>query len=113
MFKIPGRRYPVDVLYTRAPEADYVDAAVVTALQIHVTQPPGDILIFLTGQDEVDTCADALTARTRGLGSKIRELVVCRIYSTLPSDLQAKIFEETPPGARKVVVCTNPFFLRV
>jgi len=107
VFKIPGRRYPVDVLYTRAPEADYIDAAIVTALQIHVTQPPGDILIFLTGQEEVETCAEALTVRTRGLGNKIRELMVCRIYSTLPSDLQAKIFEDTPPGARKVVISTN------
>lgn len=49
LFKIPGRRYPVDVFYTQAPEADYIDAAVVTALQIHVKEPLGDILIFLTG----------------------------------------------------------------
>eukprot|EP01128_Nolandella_sp_AFSM9_P010324 TRINITY_DN710_c0_g1_i1.p1 TRINITY_DN710_c0_g1~~TRINITY_DN710_c0_g1_i1.p1 ORF type:complete len:1005 (+),score=215.59 TRINITY_DN710_c0_g1_i1:41-3055(+) len=107
IFKIPGRTYPVDVMYTRAPEADYIEAAIVTTLQIHITQPPGDILIFLTGQDEVETCADALVAKTRGLGNKIKELIVCKIYSTLPSDLQAKIFEETPPGARKVVVSTN------
>lgn len=32
IFKIPGRRYPVDIYYTKAPEADYVEAAVVTAL---------------------------------------------------------------------------------
>ena len=41
IFRIPGRRYPVDILYTRQPEADFLDAAVVTVLQIHVTQPPG------------------------------------------------------------------------
>jgi pre-mRNA-splicing factor ATP-dependent RNA helicase DHX16 len=45
IFKIPGRRYPVDIFYTKAPEADYLDAAIVTTLQIHVTQPPGDILV--------------------------------------------------------------------
>ena len=45
IFQIPGRRYPVDILYTKAPEADYLDAAIVTTLQIHVTQPPGDILV--------------------------------------------------------------------
>eukprot|EP01102_Stenamoeba_stenopodia_P002144 TRINITY_DN11908_c0_g2_i1.p1 TRINITY_DN11908_c0_g2~~TRINITY_DN11908_c0_g2_i1.p1 ORF type:complete len:874 (+),score=238.87 TRINITY_DN11908_c0_g2_i1:78-2624(+) len=107
IFRIPGRRYPVDILYTKAPEADYLDAAIVTVLQIHVTRPLGDILVFLTGQEEVETAAEILTARTRGLGSKIRELIVVRIYSTLPSDLQAKIFEPTPPGARKVVLATN------
>nr|CAB3480716.1 unnamed protein product [Digitaria exilis] len=45
IFKIPGRRYPVEIHYTKAPEADYIDAAIVTVLQIHVTQPPGDILV--------------------------------------------------------------------
>ena len=50
IFRIPGRRFPVDIYYTKAPEADYIDACVVTILQIHVTQPLGDILVFLTGQ---------------------------------------------------------------
>lgn len=98
IFQIPGRRYPVDIYYTKAPEADYLDAAVVTVLQIHVTQPAGDILVFLTGQEEVDTAAEVLALRTKGLGTKIKELIIARIYSTLPSDLQAKIFEPTPPG---------------
>ena len=49
IFRIPGRRFPVDIYYTKAPEADYIDACVVTILQIHVTQPLGDILVFLTG----------------------------------------------------------------
>eukprot|EP01127_Copromyxa_protea_P017583 TRINITY_DN5380_c0_g1_i1.p1 TRINITY_DN5380_c0_g1~~TRINITY_DN5380_c0_g1_i1.p1 ORF type:complete len:1028 (-),score=194.31 TRINITY_DN5380_c0_g1_i1:35-3118(-) len=107
LFKIPGRRYPVSVFYTQSPEADYIDAAIVTTLQIHVTQPLGDILIFVTGQEEVEACADALTVRTRGLGNKIKELIIARIYSTLPSDLQTKIFEPTPPGSRKVIIATN------
>lgn len=49
IFRIPGRRFPVDIYYTKAPEADYIDACVVSILQIHTTQPAGDILIFLTG----------------------------------------------------------------
>ena len=106
-FEIPGRKFPVEIFYTKAPEADYLDACIVTALQIHVTQPLGDILVFLTGQDEVDTAAEILEHRTKGLGTKIKELIVTRIYSTLPSDLQAEIFEPTPPGARKVVLATN------
>ncbi|GFR75215.1 pre-mRNA-splicing factor ATP-dependent RNA helicase PRP16 [Elysia marginata] len=107
IFRIPGRRYPVDIYYTKAPEADYLDAAVVSVLQIHVTQPMGDILVFLTGQEEIETANEMLLERTRKLGSKIKELLVLPIYSTLPSDLQAKIFEPTPPGARKVVLATN------
>lgn len=109
IFKIPGRRFPVEVHYTKAPEADYLDAAIVTALQIHVTQQPGDgdILIFFTGQEEIETAEEILKHRTRGLGTKIPELIICPIYANLPTELQAKIFEPTPEGARKVVLATN------
>jgi pre-mRNA-splicing factor ATP-dependent RNA helicase DHX16 len=41
------------------------------------------------------------------LGSKIAELIICPIYANLPSDMQSKIFEPTPEGARKVVLATN------
>jgi hypothetical protein len=100
--------FPVDILYTKAPEADYLDAVVVTILQIHITQPvPGDILVFLTGQEEIETATEILNLRTKGLGSRIRELMICPIYSTLPSDQQAKIFEKTQEGCRKVVIGTN------
>ena len=108
IFMIPGRMFPVDIYYTKAPEADYVDAAVVTVLQIHVSQPTdGDILVFLTGQEEIETAAEVLTQRTRNLGSRIPELIICPIYANLPSEQQAKIFEKTPKGARKVVLATN------
>lgn len=50
IFMIPGRTFPVEVLYTREPETDYLDAALITVMQIHLTEPPGDILVFLTGQ---------------------------------------------------------------
>ena len=58
--------YPVDIYYTKSPEADYVDASVVTVLQIHISQPlDGDILVFLTGQEEIETATEILSQRTR------------------------------------------------
>lgn len=107
IFRIPGRRFAVDLYFTKTPESNYVDACVVTILQIHLTQPRGDILVFLTGQDEIEACQEMLHERTRKIGTKMGELVVLPIYSNLPTDLQAKIFEPTPPGARKVVLATN------
>lgn len=108
IFMIPGRMFPVDIYYTKNPEADYVDACVVTVLQIHISQPlGGDILVFLTGQEEIETAAEILTKRTQALGSRIPELIICPIYANLPSDQQAKIFEKTPKQSRKVVLATN------
>lgn len=107
IFNIPGRRYPVDIYYTPAPEANYLAAAITTVFQIHSTQGKGDILIFLTGQDEIDAAELQITETARKLGNRVKELIVCPIYANLPSELQAKIFEPTPPNARKVVLATN------
>jgi HrpA-like RNA helicase len=59
-FQLCGCRYPVDIFHTKKPEADYVNAAVVSALQVHLTQPDGDILVFLTGQEEIEACEELL-----------------------------------------------------
>jgi len=88
IFRIPGRRYPVDIYYTKAPEADYIDACVVSVLQIHVSQPLGDILVFLCGQDEIEACQELLTERSRRLGNKIKELLILPVYANLPSEMQ-------------------------
>ncbi|KAM0755976.1 Pre-mRNA splicing factor [Meredithblackwellia eburnea MCA 4105] len=107
VFRIPGRRYPVDILYTPQPEANYLHAAVTTVFQIHTTQPKGDILVFLTGQDEIEAAQENLEETARALGNKVAELIIAPIYANLPTDMQAKIFEPTPEGARKVVLATN------
>ncbi|KAF9281313.1 hypothetical protein BGZ68_006724 [Mortierella alpina] len=107
IFSIPGRPFPVEVHYTASPEANYLAAAVTTVMQIHISQGPGDILVFLTGQDEIDNAAENLQQTCRALGDRIQELMVCPIYSSLPSDMQGKIFEPTPEGSRKVVLATN------
>lgn len=107
IFYVPGRRYPVDIHYTPQPEANYLHAAITTVFQIHTTQPKGDILVFFTGQDEIEAAQENLTETARALGNKIAELIICPIYANLPSDMQAKIFEPTPEGARKVVLATN------
>lgn len=49
IFRIPGRTFPVDILYTKEPESDYLDASLTTVMQIHLVEPAGDILLFLTG----------------------------------------------------------------
>ena len=69
IFTIPGRTFPVEILYTKAPEADYLEACVITVLQIHITQPPGDVLVFFTGQEEIEAAVENLLERTKALGA--------------------------------------------
>ncbi|KAH9964170.1 P-loop containing nucleoside triphosphate hydrolase protein [Russula dissimulans] len=107
IFTIPGRTYPVEILYTKEPETDYLDASLITVMQIHLSEPPGDILLFLTGQEEIDTACEILFERMKALGPKVPELIILPIYSALPSEVQSRVFEPTPPGARKVVIATN------
>ncbi|XP_028405343.1 ATP-dependent RNA helicase DHX8-like [Dendronephthya gigantea] len=107
IFTIPGRTFPVEILYTKEAETDYLDAALVTVMQIHLTEPPGDILVFLTGQEEIDTSCEILYERMKSLGPEVPELIILPVYSALPSEMQTRIFEPAPPGSRKVVIATN------
>ncbi|KAG7602064.1 Pre-mRNA-splicing factor ATP-dependent RNA helicase DEAH7 [Arabidopsis thaliana] len=111
IFNIPGRTFPVNILYSKTPCEDYVEAAVKQAMTIHITSPPGDILIFMTGQDEIEAACFSLKERMEQLVSsssrEITNLLILPIYSQLPADLQAKIFQKPEDGARKCIVATN------
>ena len=116
LLAVPGRTHPVEIFYTQEPERDYVEAALRTVLQIHATEAEGDILLFLTGEEEIeDACrkinleADEMT-READAGP----LKVYPLYGSLPPMQQQKIFEAAPksfrPGGRpgrKVIVSTN------
>jgi pre-mRNA-splicing factor ATP-dependent RNA helicase DHX38/PRP16 len=67
VFNIAGRTFPVETLYAKTPVEDYVEAAVKQALAIHIAYPPGDILVFMTGQEEIETVAYSLEERLEQL----------------------------------------------
>ena len=104
---VEGRRYPVDVLYTAEPHADSLDAAVTTVLQIHLEEAPGDVLLFLCGQDDIETVAAVLRERSRTLPPSADKLLPCPLYASLPPSEQALAFAPAPAGTRKVVLATN------
>jgi len=109
IFHIPGRTFPVEVLYAKTPVEDYVEGAVKQALTVHLSSGPGDILIFMTGQEEIETVTYTLEERVAQLMDEgsCPPLNVLPIYSQLPSDLQAKIFQDAEDGNRKCIVSTN------
>ncbi|CAG5128460.1 unnamed protein product [Candidula unifasciata] len=106
VYTIPGRTFPVDVMYAKNPQEDYVDAAVKQTLQVHLGGLPGDILIFMPGQEDIEVTCELISERLGEL-EEAPPLAILPIYSQLPSDLQAKIFQKAPDGVRKCVVATN------
>lgn len=71
----------LQVLYTKEPEPDYVEASITTVMQIHLSEPAGDILLFLTGQEEIDTCCEILFSRMKALGDLAPELMILPVRS--------------------------------
>ena len=88
IFEIPGRTFPVDKYFAKTPVDDYVEAAVKKVLEIHLQAGPGDILVFMTGQEDIETTCFVVTERMKELGDDVPPLAILPIYSQLPSDLQ-------------------------
>ncbi|MCO5590923.1 hypothetical protein L7F22_044899 [Adiantum nelumboides] len=121
LMRVPGRLHPVEVLYTQEPEKDYLDAAIRTVLQIHIYEAPGDVLLFLTGEEEIEIACQKITSQIKSLindsnssSTNIGPVKVVPLYSALPSAMQERIFEAAPlpskvggPPGRKIVVSTN------
>ncbi|KAB7499317.1 Pre-mRNA-splicing factor ATP-dependent RNA helicase PRP16, partial [Armadillidium nasatum] len=106
VFTIPGRTFPVELFFSRNVIEDYVDGAVKQVLQIHLQAEEGDILVFMPGQEDIEVTCELLVEKL-GEIDDAPQLAVLPIYSQLPSDLQAKIFQKAPDGLRKCVVATN------
>ncbi|KAK8854055.1 ATP-dependent RNA helicase Cdc28 [Tritrichomonas musculus] len=105
---VPGRRFNVDTNFSEKAETDYCLASLLTALHIHRTTPvvqPCDILVFLTGQDEIDDCV--VKIQQMASNAKCKPLIALPIYAALPSEKQAQIFKPAPNGTRKIIFATN------
>ncbi|KAI4835024.1 pre-mRNA-splicing factor ATP-dependent RNA helicase PRP2 [Plasmodium brasilianum] len=94
IFYVPGRKYNVDIYYTINNESNYLSAIVITILQIHITQAKGDILVFLPGQFEIELVQQELENKLNELAPKFRNMIILPIYSSLPVECQARIFED-------------------
>ncbi|KAH8552048.1 P-loop containing nucleoside triphosphate hydrolase protein [Umbelopsis sp. PMI_123] len=104
---VSGRLFPVKVYNTIEPQSDYLDAALVTIFQVHMRRPKGDILVFLTGQEEIETLTALLTEYAGQLPSSVQALLPCPLFAALPPAQQQKVFDPAPSNTRKVVLATN------
>ena len=105
---IEGRSFPVDIFYSQTALPNYVKSCVETVLQIHSHEPAGDVLVFLTGQDEVENAIRLINADQSVMyNDSNQKLMTLPLYGGLPMQEQLKVFQKTPPNARKVVFSTN------
>ena len=112
LLRVPGRLHPVEIFYTQDPERDYLEAAIRTAVQIHKCEPPGDVLIFLTGEEEIEDACTKVRREIGNMGSKVGDVNVVALYASVPPQQQQRIFDEAPApregiAGRKIVVSTN------
>jgi pre-mRNA-splicing factor ATP-dependent RNA helicase DHX15/PRP43 len=111
--RIPGTLYPVEIFYTQEPERDYVDATIRTVIQIHVNEPIGDVLVFLTGEEEIEEACRKIQDEIKRFGPNLGPVKILPLYSSLPPQLQQRIFEPAPesraggPPGRKIILSTN------
>uniref|UniRef100_A0A1A8MXX5 RNA helicase n=3 Tax=Nothobranchius pienaari TaxID=704102 RepID=A0A1A8MXX5_9TELE len=120
VFAIPGRVFPVECTFGSAVKPKdvestaYVKEVVKVALDVHTSELAGDILVFLTGQSEIERACDLLFEKAESidyrydvLDQTVEGLLILPLYGSMPTDQQRRIFQPPPPGIRKCVVATN------
>ena len=105
---ISGRQHPVKIFYSPSPVPDFIDAALRTLFQIHYKEPmPGDILVFLTGQETVESLEKLVNEYALGMSADVPKLLVLPLFAALPQTAQQLVFLPPPPKTRKVILATN------
>ncbi|CAG8529004.1 1067_t:CDS:10 [Diversispora eburnea] len=107
ILKISGRQFPVNIIYCMEPKSDYLDTAFTSILQIHIEQPAGDILVFLPGQEDIETLEKLIFEHSSAIPPEKPKIITCLLFAALPTEQQTKVFDPAPPGTRKVILSTN------
>lgn len=104
---LEGRQFGVEVFHSASEQTDYLFSAISTVFQIHKSAPLNeDILVFMTGQEEIESTVKTITELNKA-NLKNLPLLVLPLYASMPSNKQLKVFEKAPTGYRKVIISTN------
>jgi ATP-dependent RNA helicase DHX8/PRP22 len=105
---VPGKLYPVEILYSNERPTSYLESSLKKALDIHMREPEGDVLIFMTGQDDIEKLVSKLEDRVRSLEEgSCMDAVILPLHGSLPPELQVRVFSPSPPNCRRFIVATN------
>ncbi|XP_011041543.1 PREDICTED: putative pre-mRNA-splicing factor ATP-dependent RNA helicase PRP1 isoform X3 [Populus euphratica] len=108
VLNVPGKLYPVEILYSEERPKSYIESSLRTAMDIHVREPEGDVLIFMTGQDDIDKLVSKLEDRVQSLEEgSCMDAIILPLHGSLPPELQVRVFSPPPPNCRRFIVATN------
>ncbi|KAI5861732.1 P-loop containing nucleoside triphosphate hydrolase protein [Durotheca rogersii] len=109
LLRIKGRQFPVEVKHTDKPVPDIQEALLKRIFDIHLHEPlPGDILAFLTGQEEIEAAQRLIEEYSATLASDVPKLLVCPLFGQLSMQAQQEAFQPAKKRfTRKVVLSTN------
>jgi len=101
LLEVPGRTYPIEDEYTNDDVENYLEASIAKTLEIHKSKENGDILVFLTGPDEIDRAVEDVKGKLKD------SAIVLPLHGKLAEDDTKRIFEPTPNNKRKIIFATN------
>ncbi|KAK7180649.1 hypothetical protein DPSP01_011242 [Paraphaeosphaeria sporulosa] len=105
---VEGRQFPVKTTYLPEPTLDWVESALKIIFQIHYKEPlPGDVLVFLTGQDKIEALEKLVNDYAAAMDKDMPKLLALPLFAALPQQAQQRIFQPTPYRTRKVILATN------
>lgn len=104
---VEGRMYENKVFYLDEPCPDYIRGTVDTIMKIHRKEGPGDILAFLTGQEEVTRAMNMLRDHMEVAGIDEEQLKILPMHGSLTHHDQLRVFFHVPRTTRKVIIATN------
>ncbi|KAL5800658.1 hypothetical protein ACOSQ3_032290 [Xanthoceras sorbifolium] len=108
ILNVPGKLFPVEILHSKERPTSYLDSCLKTAIDIHVREPEGDVLIFMTGQDDIEKLVSMLEDKVRSLEEgSCMDAVVLPLHGSLPPEMQVRVFSAPPPNCRRFIVSTN------
>ena len=120
IFEIPGRVHPVSITYNCPDDGfdpmklTYLSQLTRVVMDIHLDQPEGDILVFLTGQSEIENACNRIFKGAENIDyendvscSQVRGMLILPLYGALSTEQQQKVFDPVENGVRRVIVATN------
>uniref|UniRef100_A0A5S6QDE7 RNA helicase n=1 Tax=Trichuris muris TaxID=70415 RepID=A0A5S6QDE7_TRIMR len=101
-----GRSHPIRLFYLNSSGDDYFANCITAIFQVHRTKPlDGDILVFMTGQEEIDMAVRKCREALRLIGTE--DVVVLPFYATLTPYEQMKVFKVKNGKGRRIIIATN------